>query len=108
MSGLELSAEAQHWANVVLIWIGLGSVTGLIAKLLLPVREPSSAAGTLVIGTLGSTAGLAALSLSVHSRPMNPISPVGFFAACVGAIILMLAYHCAHTWLARRADDESV
>jgi len=99
MSGLELSAEAQHWVNVVLIWIGLGAVAGLTAKLVLPVREPSSAAGTLVIGILGSTAGLAVLAGMVRAPAMNPISPVGFLASCAGALVLMLAYHGLHRWL---------
>ena len=56
MPELELSQTAQHWTNIVLIWIGFGIVAGLLARLLLPGREPAGAAGTLVIGVLGKHA----------------------------------------------------
>jgi len=101
LASIELSPVAQQWVNVVLIWIGLGTVAGLLAKLILPVREPSSAAGTLVIGVLGSTAGLAVLSGMLRSTAMNPISPFGLVAACAGACALMLVYHTVHNWLLR-------
>lgn len=105
-SSFELSAVAQQWVNVVLIWIGLGTVAGLVAKLVLPVTEPSSAAGTLVIGVLGSTAGLAVLSGILGSTTLNPISPFGLFAACAGAFALMLVYHAGHAWLMGRVKSE--
>ncbi|MFW6124585.1 MAG: GlsB/YeaQ/YmgE family stress response membrane protein [Pirellulales bacterium] len=105
---VELSAAAQQWVNVVLIWIGLGTVAGLFAKLVLPVREPTSAAGTLVIGVLGSTAGLAVLSGLSRSPAVNPISPLGLVAACAGAFALMLVYHALYLWLTHsEMDDEA-
>ena len=54
MSDLEFSQVAQHWANVVLIWIGFGSLAGLLARVVLPVREPSSPLPTLALGIAGS------------------------------------------------------
>ncbi len=104
MPEIELSQTAQHWVGVVLIWIGLGTVAGLVARALLPVREPG-AVGTLVIGILGSTAGLWTLSLLVAQGPVNPISPVGFVAACLGALVLLLGHRVCQTWLARREPE---
>ncbi len=105
MPEFELSQSAQHWVGVVLIWIGLGTVAGLVARVLLPVREPG-AVGTLVIGILGSTAGLWTLALLFARAPVNPISPVGFFAACLGAFALLLCHRAWQAWLARRAARE--
>ena len=50
----EFSQIAQHWANVVLIWIGFGSLAGLAARIILPVREPSSPLPTMALGIAGS------------------------------------------------------
>ncbi|MDY0170705.1 MAG: GlsB/YeaQ/YmgE family stress response membrane protein [Thermoguttaceae bacterium] len=105
MPELELSQTAQHWVSVVLIWIGLGTVAGLVARTLLPLREPG-AIGTLVIGILGSTAGLWTLSLLITQGPVNPISPVGFFAACLGAFALLLGHRLCQAFLAKRAERE--
>ncbi len=104
MIELELSQPAQYWASVALIWIGLGIVAGLVARMLVPVREPG-AVGTLVIGILGSTAGLWTLSLVVADRPVNPISPAGFFAACLGAFVLLLGHHVCQAYIAKRRED---
>ena len=34
----ELSPVAQTWVNVVLIWVGFGSLAGLLARVILPLR----------------------------------------------------------------------
>ena len=56
MHELEFSQVAQHWANVLFIWIGFGSLAGLAARIILPVREPSSPLPTLALGIAGSCA----------------------------------------------------
>ena len=37
MPELELSPAAQQWVNVVLIWVGFGTLSGLLAMLVLPM-----------------------------------------------------------------------
>ncbi len=105
MPELELSQAAQHWVSIALIWIGLGTVAGLIARILLPMREPG-ALGTLVLGILGSTAGLWTLSLLVVGKTVNPISPVGFFAACLGAFALLLGRRICQICLEKHAQSQ--
>jgi len=93
---IELSQTAQHWANIVLIWIGFGVLAGLLAKAILPGRDPSGTVGTLVIGVAGSTLGLFVFHRFVlatsQSREFNPISPLGMLAAAAGALALLVAY----------------
>jgi len=60
----ELSITAQHWVAVVLIWVGLGSLAGLLARIVLPVREPSGPLPTLTLGITGTAVGLGVLSWS--------------------------------------------
>ena len=92
MPELELSPNAQHWVNVVLIWVAFGALAGLLAKAILPVRRPSGSVPTLLLGIVGSVIGLLVLSLVPSGRRLNPISPLGFLAATAGAFLLLILY----------------
>lgn len=89
----ELSPVAQAWLQVILVWIGFGSLAGLLARVLLPFREPSSPLTPLTLGITGSAVGLGLLSWLQHGGPSNPISPIGFLAATGGALGLLILYH---------------
>lgn len=106
MSELELSPTAQLWMNVVLLWVGFGMVTGLLAKLLVPGREPAGPLGTLMIGIFGSVLGPLVLSLALHQQQFNPISPVGLLASVGGALLFLVAYRFLVAVVARRRLDD--
>jgi len=89
----ELSPLAQTWVNIVLVWVGFGSLAGLVARALLPLQEPRGSLPTLTVGITGSAVGLGLLSWLQGGGPSNPISPIGFVAAVGGAFGLLLAYH---------------
>lgn len=97
----ELSPAVQHWINVVLIWVGLGSLAGLLARFILPFREPTSAFHTLTLGIAGSAVGLGGLSWALHGEPLNPISPLGFVAATGGALVLLIGYNLVQRFASR-------
>jgi uncharacterized membrane protein YeaQ/YmgE (transglycosylase-associated protein family) len=88
---LELSQAAQQWVNVVLIWIGFGTLTGLAARVLVPGREPGLV-GTMLIGVLGSTVGPLALISALGGSEFNPISPLGFLVSIGGAVVLLIVF----------------
>lgn len=92
MPEIDLSPAAQQWVNVVLIWLGFGLVAGLLARTLVPGKQPVGPVATLVIGVLGTVIGLFALSHSLQGKPINPISPAGLLAATAGAFVLLIAY----------------
>ncbi len=96
MHELELSQNAQHWVNVVLIWIGFGTLAGLLARAVLPMRLPSGSVPTMLLGIVGSMVGLLGLSLLMGQRQLNPISPVGFLAATAGAFLLLILYRVVY------------
>jgi uncharacterized membrane protein YeaQ/YmgE (transglycosylase-associated protein family) len=104
----ELSETAQHWVNVALIWIGFGILAGLLAKALIPGRQPAGAFGTLLIGVVGSVVGPLALCLYSDRPGFNPISPLGFLAAVGGALAALVAYRVVvlvvHTESAQDAE----
>ncbi|MHB8899389.1 MAG: GlsB/YeaQ/YmgE family stress response membrane protein [Thermoguttaceae bacterium] len=95
MPDFELSNVAQQWINVILIWVGFGTLAGLLARGLVPGREPQGAVGTVVIGIVGTALGLGALSWALNRPTFNPISPLGFFAAVGGAFLLVVFYRVA-------------
>jgi uncharacterized membrane protein YeaQ/YmgE (transglycosylase-associated protein family) len=89
----ELSPVAQNWVNIVLIWIGFGSLAGLLARAILPLEHPAGFLSTLTLGISGSAIGLGVLAWIQGGGPSNPIGPLGFLAAVAGAFGLLLAYH---------------
>src|SRR5207245_935347 len=89
-----------------LVWIGFGSLAGLVARMLLPFREPSSPLSTLTLGITGSAAGLGVLSWLQGSGPSNPISAIGFLAAAAGAAVLLLVYHFLRFTVPREKKPE--
>ena len=74
-----------------IIWtLLIGFVVGLLAKMIMPGRDPSGFFITAVIGIAGSllaTYGGQALGL-YHAG-----EPAGFFGSLVGAIVLLAVYH---------------
>jgi uncharacterized membrane protein YeaQ/YmgE (transglycosylase-associated protein family) len=104
MPELELSPAAQQWVNVVLIWVGFGTLSGLLAMLILPVRIPSHPLATLALGALGSTIGLLSLSWLMQGRQFNPIGPIGFVAATAAAILLLIVYRAGSACFAKKSE----
>jgi uncharacterized membrane protein YeaQ/YmgE (transglycosylase-associated protein family) len=89
---LQLSETAQHWVNVTLIWLGFGTLAGLLARSLMPGREPGGVVSTVLIGVIGSVVGPLALCHFLKLSNFNPISPLGFLAAVGGAFAALIVY----------------
>lgn len=83
---------AESWANVVLMWIGYGTLVGLIAKAIMPGRDPGGAIVTLAMGICGSIIGCGALAFFWEGPRVTPISPLGFLVATGGSFLLLLFY----------------
>jgi uncharacterized membrane protein YeaQ/YmgE (transglycosylase-associated protein family) len=101
----ELSPALQQWVNIVMIWVGFGSLAGLVARVILPAGEPSGALPMLALGITGSAVGLGVLSYWIADRPSNPIGPLGFLAATIGAMTLLVGYRVLQAIVPRPAED---
>ena len=72
-----------------LSWIVIGLIAGLIAKALVPGRDPSGCIVTILIGIGGAVlAGFLGQSLGWYS----PGEGAGFLAAIVGAVLILAVY----------------
>src|SRR5262245_7736401 len=82
----------SQWANDVLVWIGFGTVIGLVAKAIMPGRDPGGSIATLLMGIGGSVIGCGTLMYFYGGERITPISPLGFAVATGGAFILLFFY----------------
>ena len=73
----------------VLGWILFGLVVGVIAKLLMPGRDPGGAIITIILGIVGAVlGGFLGRALGFY----GPNEPAGFLMSLVGAIAVLAIY----------------
>lgn len=82
----------QQWANDILVWIGFGTVVGLLAKALMPGKDPGGAVATLLMGIGGTVIGCGLVSYFYNGQRVTPISPLGFVVATAGAFVILFFY----------------
>jgi uncharacterized membrane protein YeaQ/YmgE (transglycosylase-associated protein family) len=76
----------------VLGWMLFGLIVGVIAKLVMPGRDPGGIFVTMLIGIVGAVLG-GFLGRAVGWY--QPGEPAGFLVATLGAIVLMFIYRKA-------------
>ncbi len=80
---------AHRWANDLLLWIGFGTVVGLVAKAVMPGRDNGGALATLLMGIGGTVVGSGLLAFFWEGHRVTPLSVVGFLVATGGAFVLL-------------------
>jgi uncharacterized membrane protein YeaQ/YmgE (transglycosylase-associated protein family) len=74
----------------LLVWLVFGLIVGVIAKLLMPGRDPGGFLITIVIGVVGSYIG-GAISYFLLGAT-DPYNPSGWIMSIVGALVLLYVY----------------
>lgn len=92
MEGLEVPEAARQVANDLLVWIGFGTLVGLLAKAVMPGRDPGGAVATLLMGIGGTIIGSGTLMFFWKGHRVTPLSLEGFVVASAGAFILLFFY----------------
>lgn len=73
----------------ILGWVLFGLVVGIIAKLLMPGRDPGGFIVTTLLGIVGAViGGFLGRSLGLY----GPGEPAGFLMATLGAVVLLFLY----------------
>ena len=101
---LELSPATSLIVNDILVWIGYGTVVGLLAKAVMPGRDPGGAIATLAMGIAGVIIGCGVWSLISNGDRVTPISPPGLLAGTLGAFVILLFYRMLGGYWYEEAD----
>ena len=88
----EIAQLTQVWANTILVWIGFGTIVGLLAKAIMPGRDPGGAVATLAMGVGGTVIGCGVVSFFYGDQIITPISPLGLCVATAGAFLILFFY----------------
>ena len=73
----------------ILGWIIFGLIVGVVAKLLMPGKDPGGFVITALIGMVGAMiGGFLGRTLGLYREG----EPAGFFMAVIGAVILLFLY----------------
>jgi uncharacterized membrane protein YeaQ/YmgE (transglycosylase-associated protein family) len=88
----ETTQAFEHVANNVLIWVGFGMLAGMIAKAIMPGRDPGGPVATLLMGCGGSIVGSGTLMYFWEGQHVPAISPLGFAVATGGAFVILFFY----------------
>jgi len=76
----------------ILGWILFGLVVGIVAKFLMPGRDPGGIIITIVLGIVGALiGGFIGQALNLY----EPGEPAGFVGATLGAILVLWIYRVA-------------
>ena len=86
----------------ILGWILFGFVVGLIARALMPGRDPMGLVGTTVLGIIGAlVSGLFGQAVGWY----GPQDGAGFLSATIGAVLMLFIYHQVRSARLRRSSS---
>jgi uncharacterized membrane protein YeaQ/YmgE (transglycosylase-associated protein family) len=107
MAAPQITLILQEAAHEVLLWVGFGTLVGLVAKAIMPGRDPGGALGTTLMGIVGSVLGCGVIAMFFHGKRITPISAAGFAAGIGGAFVILLLYRVlAGTFFVEPEDGE--
>ena len=87
-----LHDSLQQLVNDVLVWIGFGTAVGLLAKGIMPGRDPGGAIATIFMSIGGTIMGCMICSYFNNGQRIIPISPLGMFVGILGTLVILFFY----------------
>lgn len=78
--------------NAIVMWIVFGAVVGIIARFLMPGRDPMGWVGTIVLGIVGSFVGGFLAQLLFTGTASVPPPTAGWIGSIIGAIVVLAIY----------------
>ncbi|MEY4178389.1 MAG: hypothetical protein RLY70_1963 [Planctomycetota bacterium] len=108
MESLQFPDAVQQWANDILVWVGFGTLVGLLAKAIMPGRDPGGAVATLLMGIGGTVIGCGMWSYFYSASRVTPISPMGFCVATAGAFVILFFYKLLGGYWFREGEGDYV
>jgi uncharacterized membrane protein YeaQ/YmgE (transglycosylase-associated protein family) len=88
---LVFGEAAQTWFELILLWTGFGTCVGLVAKALMPGRDPGGPVATLLMGITGVIIGCGVYTL-VYDERLSPVTSIGMVCGTMGALVILVFY----------------
>jgi uncharacterized membrane protein YeaQ/YmgE (transglycosylase-associated protein family) len=76
----------------IIAWVVIGLIVGLLARFLVPGRDPMGCLATSILGIVGAFLGGFISRLLFPPAPTDEYVRPGFLVSLVGAIIVLLIY----------------
>lgn len=92
MDSAQIAQYAQTLANDILVWVGFGTIVGLLAKGIMPGRDPGGPVATMLMGIGGTIMGCGTVSFFVGGARVTPISILGLICGTCGAFMILFFY----------------
>jgi len=83
----------------ILSWIVVGLIAGVLAKWIMPGRDPGGIIMTILIGIVGAIIGGFLVGVVVGGDPVSGINITTILVATLGAVVLLAIYR----WFAGRS-----
>jgi uncharacterized membrane protein YeaQ/YmgE (transglycosylase-associated protein family) len=106
--GMMTPEAMQQWAQTGLMWVGFGTVVGLVAKGVLPGRDSGGAVATVILGILGTLIGVSLVAFFWGGVHVTPFSGWGFLAGTLGSVVLLVAHRLLSGGFFREAGTGEV
>ncbi len=84
--------SAQQLVNDLLVWVGFGTIVGLLVKGIMPGRVPGGAVATIFMGIVGTVMGCGVLSYLREGQRVVPVSLTGMLVGLVGTLAVLFFY----------------
>lgn len=104
MDNAHLIQLAQQWANDILVWVGFGTLVGLLAELIMPGHYRGGAIATLGMGVGGTVIGCGVVAFFTGGNRITPITFTGFLVSTAGAFVLLFFYRLLGGYFIREGD----
>jgi uncharacterized membrane protein YeaQ/YmgE (transglycosylase-associated protein family) len=78
--------------TAIVTWIIFGAIVGVIARFLMPGRDPMGWVATIVLGIVGSFVGGYLGQLLFAGNPSLPPPSAGWIGSIIGALIVLAIY----------------
>jgi uncharacterized membrane protein YeaQ/YmgE (transglycosylase-associated protein family) len=76
----------------IITWIVFGAIVGVIARFLMPGRDPMGWIATIVLGIVGSFVGGWLAQLLFQGNAALPAQSAGWIGSIIGALIVLAIY----------------
>ncbi|MEX0791891.1 MAG: GlsB/YeaQ/YmgE family stress response membrane protein [Pirellulaceae bacterium] len=87
-----MTSNLEEMSGVLLMWVGFGTLTGLLAKAVVPGKDEGNTIITLAMGIGGSILGCGVMTMFSGGERVSPVSTGGFIAAILGTFAVLVLY----------------